>query len=104
MLGELKCMTPQTVYPHIEKPTDGTARLTAHPRIRVAQIARNYLLHGWSPEEIRRHHPCLSLAEAHAAMLYYLDHEEEIHAEIREELNHLLENNTESRLPFFMGI
>jgi hypothetical protein len=33
-----------------------------------------------------RHYPHLTLAEAHAAMTYYYDHQAKIEAEIRDEL------------------
>jgi uncharacterized protein (DUF433 family) len=82
-------MTLQVAYPHVERSADGVAVLKAHPRIRVAQIAMDYLAHGWSAEEMCRQHPYLSLAEAHAALLYYLDHQDEIDAEIRAEWEHL---------------
>jgi hypothetical protein len=49
-------------------------------------IVMDYLAYGWSPEEIRRQHPHLTLAEVHAAMGYYYDHPPEIDAEITEEL------------------
>lgn len=74
-------------YSHIEKIADSPARLARLPRIRVAQIVMDYLAHGWSPDEICRHHPHLMLAEAHAAMAYYYDHQPEIDKEIREELD-----------------
>jgi hypothetical protein len=46
----------------------------------------DYLAHGWSPDEMCRHHPHLSPQEAHAAMMYYYDHQAEIDEEIRAEL------------------
>jgi Protein of unknown function (DUF433) len=71
---------------HIEK-TDGTpARLSRLPRIRVAQIVMDYLAHGWSPDEMCRHHSHLLPVEAHAAMAYYYDHQAEIDSEIEAEL------------------
>jgi len=73
-------------YPHIEKSADGPARLGRVPRIRVAQIVMDYLAYGWSPDEMCRQHPYLTPAEAHAAMTYYFDHQAEIDAEIRDEL------------------
>ena len=73
-------------HEHIEKHGGEPARLSRLPRIRVAQIAMDYLAHGWSPDEICRHYPHLTLAEAHAAMTYYYDHQEEIDAEIQAEL------------------
>ncbi|WP_165220116.1 DUF433 domain-containing protein [Aquisphaera insulae] len=74
-------------YPHIEKRESGSARLERLPRIRVAQIVMDYLAHGWSPDEMCRQHTSLTLAEAHAAMAYYFDHQAEIDAEIQAELD-----------------
>jgi uncharacterized protein (DUF433 family) len=71
---------------HIEKVTGQPARLSRLPRIRVAQIVMDYLAHGWSPDEMCRHYPHLTLAEVHAAMTYYYDHQAEIDGEIRMEL------------------
>lgn len=70
---------------HIEKQDGQPARLARQPRIRVAQIVMDYLAHGWSPDEMCRHHDHLSLAEAHGAMAYYYDHQAEIDAEIQAE-------------------
>ena len=73
-------------YPHVRKVTGEPARLARHPRIRIAQLAMDYLAHGWSAEELCRQHDYLSLSEAHAALLYYWDHRLEVDAEIRDEL------------------
>ncbi len=73
-------------HEHIEKLAGQPARLSRLPRIRVAQIVMDYLAHGWSPDEMCRHHPHISPAEAHAAMMYYYDHQAEIDAEIQTEL------------------
>jgi uncharacterized protein (DUF433 family) len=70
---------------HIEKLAGEPARLSRLPRIRVAQIVMDYLAHGWSPDEMCRHFPHLTPAEAHAAMTYYYDHQAEIDAEIQAE-------------------
>jgi len=75
----------QITYPHIEKPDNQPARLQSHPRIRVAHIVMDYLAHGWSVDEMCRQHPYLTLAEAHAAMAYYFDHQAEMDREIRTE-------------------
>jgi uncharacterized protein (DUF433 family) len=72
---------------HIEKLSGEPARLSRLPRIRVAQIVMDYLAHGWSPDEMCRHYPHLTPAEAHAAMTYYYDHQAEIDAEIQAELS-----------------
>jgi hypothetical protein len=78
-------MVAETVYPHIVKAAGEPARLESHPRTRVAQIVMDYVGHGWSPDEIQRQHPYLTLAEIHAALAYYFDHIAEIDAEIDEE-------------------
>jgi uncharacterized protein (DUF433 family) len=72
---------------HVEKVDGQPARLARLPRIRVAQIVMDYLAHGWSPDEMCRHHPHLAPVEAHAAMTYYYDHQAEIDAEIHAELS-----------------
>lgn len=78
-------MAVATTYPHIEKIEGDSARLQRLPRIRVAQIAMDYLNHGWSADEIVIHYPHLRPAEVHSAMAYYFDHQEEIDGEIGEE-------------------
>jgi len=78
-------MATDISYPHIEKPENEPARLRRLPRIRIAQIVMDYLAHGWSADEMCRQHPHLSIAEAHAAMAYYFDHQEQVDTEIREE-------------------
>lgn len=71
---------------HVEKEDGEPARLSRLPRIRVAQIVMDYLAHGWSPDEMCRHHSHLTLAEVYAAMSYYYDHQEEIDNEIQIEV------------------
>ncbi len=73
-------------YPHIVKEEGEPARLERYPRVRVAQIVMDYLAYGWSVDEIHRQHSYLALAEVHAAMAYYYDHQGEIDAEIAAEL------------------
>jgi uncharacterized protein (DUF433 family) len=73
-------------YPHVEKPEGQPARLERVPRVRIAQIVMDYLEHGWSVDEMCRQHPYLSLSEAHSAMAYYFDHQEEIDREIAGEI------------------
>lgn len=80
-------MATDITYPHIEKNPGQPAYLRRIPRIRVAQIAMDYLAHGWSTDEMCRQHSYLRPAEAHAAMGYYFDHQAEIDAEIQQELS-----------------
>lgn len=90
-------------YPHIEKIDNQPARLQRLPRIRIAQIIMDYIAYGWSVEEICRQHLYLTLAEAHAAMGYYFDHQEEIDEEIRQELQQVQDNTAQvSNSPFYI--
>jgi Protein of unknown function (DUF433) len=84
-------MATISVYPHIVKNNGEPARLESHPRTRVAMLVMDYLARGLGPEDMVRHYPYLKLAEVHAAMAYYHDHEQEIHTEIQAELEQLQE-------------
>jgi uncharacterized protein (DUF433 family) len=79
-------MINATAYPHIEKTADEPARLARVPRVRISQLVADYIAHGWSPEEMCRQHKYLTLAEAHTAMAYYFDHQDEIDRELQAEL------------------
>jgi uncharacterized protein (DUF433 family) len=80
-------------YPHIDATPGKAPCLGRLPRIRVAQVAMDYLAHGWSAEEMCRQHPALTPAEVHAAMAYYFDHQAEIDREIREEQAQLAQDS-----------
>lgn len=95
-------MSVNLTYPHIEKPLGEPVRLERIPRIRVAQVAMDYLAYGWSPDEMCRQHPYLSQAEAHAAMTYYFDHQAEIDEEIRLEIEQAgSPQSATTRSPFY---
>jgi uncharacterized protein (DUF433 family) len=53
-------------------------------RIKVIEVAMDHLAHGWSAEEIHRQHPDISLAQAHAALAFYYDHQAEFDRAIAE--------------------
>ena len=82
-------MTTMTAYPYITLEPGESARLQNHPRTRVAMIVMDYLARGLGPEDLVGHYPYLKLAEVHAAMAYYHDHQIEIDAEIQAELDQL---------------
>lgn len=50
--------------------------------VKVIEVVLDKLAHGSSPEEIQFQHPHLSLAQVHAALTYYYDHQDELDAEI----------------------
>src|SRR5260370_37562714 len=89
-------------YPNITKDDGQPARLESHARVRVAQIVMDYLAHGWSPDEMCRQHPYLTPAEAHAAMGYYFDNQDEIDRAIQAEWEIAqMAQAQASRSPFF---
>jgi uncharacterized protein (DUF433 family) len=79
-------MGPLIEKQHIEA-TPGTCggkpRIAGH-RVRVQDIVL-WSEHGQSPEEITRHIPSITLADVHAALAYYYDHQEQIDADLRAE-------------------
>jgi len=98
-------MPAAVTYPHIRKAPGEPAALERVPRIRVAQLAMDYLSHGWTVEEMCRHHPYLQRAEAYAAMAYYHDHQEEIDGEIRAELKQAGKGHAEaSQSPWMIAL
>ncbi len=59
---------------------------------KVIEVALDHLAHGWSPEEIFfQHYGQLSLAQIHAALAYYYEHQPEFDAEIKAQLDEVEE-------------
>ena len=54
-------------------------------RIKVKHVAVWHDQMGMTPTEIVARYPTITLAQVHAALAYYYDHRDEIHAEIDEE-------------------
>ena len=92
-------MAASVTYPHIVKEPGQPARLERHPRTRVAMLVMDYQHRGWSAEEIVRQYPYLLLAEVHAALGYYHDHEAEIDQEIAAEWADAEKSRGESPVP-----
>jgi uncharacterized protein (DUF433 family) len=76
-------------------PTTGTAHIHVDERgvawiddtnVKVIEVVLDKLAYGWSPEEIHFQHPSLSLAQIHAALSYYYDHQQAFDAEIERQL------------------
>lgn len=70
-----------TGYKHIELDEEGVPRI-AGTRSRVIDLAMEHRAFGYSPEEMQRQHPHLSLAQIHAALAYYWDHCEALDTDI----------------------
>ena len=75
-------------------------RIAGH-RIRVQDVVIWHEKLGMSPDEIVHRYPTITLADVHAALVYYWDHREEIERAITEEhalVEELRKSNT-SQLP-----
>jgi uncharacterized protein (DUF433 family) len=69
------------VHPHIKLDEQGAAWID-DANVKVVEVVLDRLAYGWSPEEIHFQHPHLSLAQIHAALAYYYDHQGTLDAEI----------------------
>jgi uncharacterized protein (DUF433 family) len=54
--------------------------------VKVIEVVLDTVAYGWSPAEIHAEYPELSLAQIHAALSYYYDHQAEIDAEIERQV------------------
>ncbi len=71
----------------IEIREDGVAWIIG-ANIKAIEVVLDHLAHGWSPEEIYfQHYGQLSLAQIHAALAYYYEHQAEFDAEIKAQLD-----------------
>lgn len=71
-----------TVISHIEVDAEGVAWVS-ETKVKVIELALDKLAHGSSAEEMHFQYPHLSLAQIHAALSYYYDHQMEMDAEIQ---------------------
>ena len=76
-------MTATEISSHIRLDERGVAWVD-NTRIKVIEVAMDHLAQGWSAEEIHRQHPHLSLAQTHAALAFYYDHQAEFDKAIAE--------------------
>jgi uncharacterized protein (DUF433 family) len=54
--------------------------------VKVIEVVLDKTAYGWSPEEIHFQHPHLSMAQIHAALAYYYDHQADLDADIERRL------------------
>ena len=84
----------------IEMDKDGVAWITG-ANTKVKEVVLDKLAHGSSPEEMALQYPHLSLAQIHAALSYYYEHQMELDGEILRDWNEVKElaaNQPESPL------
>lgn len=70
---------------HITVDDRGVARIQG-TRIKVMHLIMNKMAYHWTPEQMQENYPHLSLAQVHAAMLYYYEHQPELDQQIKEDL------------------
>jgi len=51
-------------------------------QVKVIEIALDKVAFGWTPDQMHEQHPHLSLAQIHAALAYYYDHQAAMDLEI----------------------
>src|SRR5436190_21198109 len=66
---------------HLELDERGRAWIKG-ANTKVIEVVLDWLTHRSSPEEMHYQYPHLSLAQIHAALSYYFDHQESFDAEI----------------------
>lgn len=80
---------------HVTLDEKGIARID-NTRMKVIHVAANKRYHDATPEQMRESWPHLSLAQIHAALAYYYDHQEALdlemdrNAELAEQLRAVL--------------
>ena len=78
-------MATAEVSTHIRTDEQGRAWID-DTNVKVIEVVRDWLAHGSSPEEMCLQYPHLSLAQVHAALAYYYDHQAEFDHAIAREL------------------
>jgi uncharacterized protein (DUF433 family) len=76
---------PLTNTAHILTDDRGVAWID-DSNVKVIEVVLDRLAYGWSPEELHFQQPHLSLAQIHAALAYYYDHQLELDDELRKRL------------------
>jgi uncharacterized protein (DUF433 family) len=72
---------PVLAMPHVWLDDRGVAWVD-QTNTKVIEIVQDMLAHGWSPEEIHFQHPHLGMAQIHAAIAFYYDHQADLDAQI----------------------
>lgn len=67
-------MPEAVATPHVWTDADGRAWID-QTNVKVIEVVLDHLAYGWSAEEMHHQHPHLSLAQIHAALAYYFDHQ-----------------------------
>ncbi len=79
---------PTTASTHVWLDDRGVAWVD-QTNTKVIEVAMDMIAHGWSPAEIHFQHPHLSLAQIHAALGFYYDHQNELDAQVQQGLREI---------------
>ena len=71
----------EVVLTHIEIDDKGVAWIVG-ANTKVIEIVLDKHAYGWSPEEIHRQHPHLSLTQVYSALAYYYENKEKVDRQI----------------------
>src|SRR5258708_39279188 len=74
-------MSAAVVRTHVRVDDQGVAWIEG-TTTKVIQVALDKIGQGWDADEIHSQYPYLSLAQIHAALSFYYDHQTELDAEI----------------------
>jgi uncharacterized protein (DUF433 family) len=72
-------MSETMIYPHITVNPRGVPYIDG-TRHRVIDIVADHIAHGYSAAQIVEQYPDLTLAQVHAALTYYYDHQADLEA------------------------
>ena len=78
-------MTTVEAVSHIRTDSQGRAWID-DTNVKVIEVVKDWLAHGSSPEEMALQYPHLSLAQIHAALSHYYDHQADYDQAVAREL------------------
>jgi uncharacterized protein (DUF433 family) len=67
---------------------------------KVIEVVLDKMAYGWGPEEMHRQHPHLSMAQIHAALSYYYEHQAELDRDIERKYREVEALRAQQRNPF----
>jgi uncharacterized protein (DUF433 family) len=78
--------TIETRYEHVVLNESSVPQI-AGTTMKVIELVLEHMSYGWSPEELQRNHPYLSMGQIHSALAYYWDHHQELDQDIQRRLD-----------------
>ncbi|MDX6443507.1 MAG: hypothetical protein QOH71_581 [Blastocatellia bacterium] len=82
----------------IEIDNEGVPWITG-ANTKVVEVVLDKMAYGWSPEEMHRQHSHLSMAQIHAALAYYYEHQAELDAKIERDYREVEALRAQQRNP-----